>query len=245
MVLNKATITGIDGFIGKALAKRLVSMGWEVSPVLNKDSKYLFLFGSPSSNEWFKPALSYSVRETIENFLNAVDFCRENKIKLIYPSSGTIYQGQTAYSRTKFILDILNDIFSENTLGLRIFAGYGVGEATKGDYASVVYQFIKQMKAGIQPTIWGDGNQTRDFIYIDDIIDSIIRDIDMIGTVDIGTGINTSLNQVVKIINNKLHTKIEPIYIERPSQYIERTVCNNPVRFKISLEEGIERIINE
>jgi len=245
MKIYKATITGINGFIGSALNKKLQELGWETCEQLRPDVDYVFLFGSPSSNDWFGPALSYSVRETIDNFLNAADFCRDNKIKLIYPSSGTIYEGKTPYSKTKMILDILNDIYKDNILGLRIFAGYGVGEMHKGQYASVVYKWIQEMKVGKSPVIWGDGKQTRDFIYVEDIIDSIIKYKDMVGTVDIGTGLNTSFNDVVKIINKKLHTNIEPTYIDKPGQYVDETVCNNPCDFKITLEEGIEKIINE
>lgn len=245
MKTYKATITGINGFIGSALNKRLRELGWETNQQIRPDVDYVFLFGSPSSNDWFGPALSYSVRETIDNFLNAADFCRDNKIKLIYPSSGTIYEGKTPYSKTKMILDIINDIYKGDVLGLRIFAGYGVGEKHKGKYASVIYQFIQEMKSGKSPVIWGDGGQTRDYIYIDDIIDLIIRNKDLTGVVDIGTGISTSLVEIINMINEELHTKIEPNFIPKPEQYITDTICQNPCEFKVSLRDGIKRIINE
>ena len=239
----RATITGINGFIGSALNKKLLNMGWETYEELRPDVDYVFLFGSPSSNNWFKHALSYSIRETVENFLNAVDFCREHDIKLIYPSSGTIYQGDTDYSKTKKILDLLASMF-DKTLGLRIFAGYGIGEDHKTYYSSVIHSFIKEMKAGRQPVIWGDGNQTRDFIYIDDIVDQIIIEKDVVGTVDIGTGVGHSMNEVVEIINSKLCTDIKPTFDSKPSKYIENSVCKNPKPCSILLEEGIERMIN-
>lgn len=245
MKTYKASITGINGFIGNALNNKLLELGWETSEQLKPDSDYVFLFGSASSNDWFGRALSYSVRETIESFLNAVDFCRNNKIKLIYPSSGTVYEGRTPYSKTKMILDILNDIYQDNILGLRIFASYGVGEKHKGNYASIIYQFIKEMQSGKSPIIWGDGKQTRDFIYIDDVIDLIIKNKDSSGVVDIGTGISTSLLEIVNIINEELQTKINPIYIPKPKQYINDSICQNPCRFKISVRDGIKKIINE
>lgn len=245
MKTYKATITGITGFIGSALNKKLRELGWETSEQLRPDVDYVFLFGSPSSNDWFGLALGYSVRETIDNFLNAVDFCRDNKIKLIYPSSGTVYEGKTPYSKTKMILDIINDIYKGDILGLRIFAGYGVGEKHKGEYASVIYQFIQEMKNNKSPVVWGDGKQTRDFIYIDDVIDSIIENKDLTGVVDIGTGICTSLIEIINMINEELITKIKPTYIPKPEQYINDTMCHNPYKFKVSLRDGIRRIINE
>ena len=240
--MSRAAITGINGFLGSSLNKRLLSMGWETYPMLRADVDYVFLFGSASSNHWFEHAKSYNIRETIEGFINAADFCEKWGIKLVYPSSGTIYEGKNAYSKCKLILETLASLYP-NTLGLRIFATYGPGERHKKEYASIVYQFIKQMKKGKRPVIWGDGEQTRDFIYIDDVIENIVRNLDKEGTIEIGTGINHSLNHVVDMINKKLKTKIKPKYIDKPKNYIESTICKNPCPHKFTLGEGIERII--
>ena len=98
------------------------------------------------------------------------------------------------------------------------------------------------MKQGKKPIIWGDGTQTRDFIYIDDVIDNIIElsDKRTEGIYEIGTGINTT-NEVVSI--NKLGTDIKPKYIPKPDSYIQETPVK-AVPCKVSLEEGIKRIIN-
>ena len=240
--MTRATITGISGFLGSALNKRLISMGWKTYPTLRPDVDYVFLFGSPSSDHWYKYAKNYCIKETVENFINAAEFCEFNNIKLIYPSSATIYEGNTIYARSKRVLEALAPMFGK-TLGLRIFAGYGVGEEHKKEYASTIYLFIKEMKQGRRPVIWGDGEQTRDWIYIDDIIDNIIRFLDKEGTVDIGTGVNYSMNQVVDTINKVLHTRLEPEHIEKPKFYVENTICKNPCERKFSLEEGIKKIV--
>lgn len=238
----KATITGINGFLGNALNKRLLSEGWETYPMLRPDVDIAFLFGSASSNHWYEHALSYNIRETIGNFLNAADYCKEHNIKLVYPSSGTIYEGKNAYSKCKLILETLASLYPKN-LGLRVFATYGVGEEHKNEYASIVYQFTKLMKKGERPVIWGDGEQSRDFIYIDDVIDNIVKNLDKEGTVEIGSGVNHSLNQVVHTINKKLHTRIKAEYIGKPKSYIETTICKKPSPHKVTLEEGIGKII--
>jgi UDP-glucose 4-epimerase len=210
---------------------------------MRPDVDYVFLFGSPSSNHWFNYALSYSVRETVENFMNALDFCQTNDIKLIYPSSATIYEGTTSYAKTKKILELLADIHTVRSLGLRIFAGYGVGEEHKKEYCSTVYSFTKEMMAGKRPVIWGDGEQTRDWIYIDDIVDNIIKLKDKVGTVDIGTGSNYSMNEVVAIINDAMGTHIKPKYVPKPNSYIDKTICNNPIIYNTTLFEGVRKII--
>lgn len=241
--MKRASITGIDGFIGSSLNKRLLNMGWETFPTVRPDVDYLFLFGSPSSDVWYKYAFSYSIRETIENFINAIEFCTVNRVKLIYPSSATVYQGNTAYSRTKRVLEAIQSIYPAKVLALRIFAGYGVGEENKKEYASTVYQFTRQMVEGKQPEIWGDGKQTRDWIYIDDIIDNIIANLDKEGAIDIGTGVNTSTNDMIKKINEVLGTEIKAKYIDKPKNYINETPCKNPCKYHISLKQGISEIV--
>ena len=239
----KATITGINGFIGSALNKRLLREGWSVYPMLRPDVDYVFLFGSPSSDHWFRYAMSYCFRETIGNFISAIDFCKVNKIKLIYPSSATVYEKTTPYSKCKAILDDIASCY-DNILGLRIFAGYGPGEGHKEEYASIVYKFVNSIVKGERPEIWGDGTQSRDFIFIDDIVDAILESKQKTGFVDIGTGKSTSFNKVIEIINKMVPKRINPIYLKRPDHYIEETVCLHPCAYKISLEEGIKRILN-
>lgn len=63
------------------------------------------------------------------------------------------------------------------------------------------------------------------------------------GIYEIGTGINTSLNDIVKTINKVLGTNIEPKYIDKPDSYIQETPVK-AVPCKVSLEEGIKRIID-
>jgi nucleoside-diphosphate-sugar epimerase len=236
----KIGILGRNGFIGHALAKAFE--GHELSPYLKKDLDIVYFFGSPSSNIIFDNNLQYSLMETINGFLGTIQFCKDNDIRLVYPSSATVYNKNTAYARCKAILEEIHMAYDGNVLGLRIFAGYGEGEWIKKEYASVIYQWCVQMKHGIRPIIFGDGTQTRDFIYIDDIVDTIVSLKEETGIVDVGTGINTSFNDVVRMINNQLIKSIQPIYVNKPPHYVEETVCKNPIKAKVSLEEGIGRI---
>lgn len=234
----KVGITGSSGFIGSKLASYFPV--YFHSP--QKDLTMLYHFGSPSSEILFKEDMDWCFSETINSFLHMVRFCRDNNIKLIYPSSGTVYNKATSYARCKACLEEIHQAYGGNILGFRIFAGYGPGEGHKKDYASVVYQFCTMMKYGHPPLIYGDGNQTRDFVYIDDIVDTIIENSDKTGIIDIGTGINTSFNNLVKTINKVLGTNIEPIYVTKPTDYISETSCTKPIKSSVSLEEGIRRI---
>lgn len=226
-------IMGEHGFIGKALAKLDLPEG-------------VYFFDSPSSGVLFDKDLDYCVSQTLNDLMHVLKYCRDHDKYLVYPSSATVYNKNTNYAHCKAAVEEIVACYPMvKSIGLRISAGYGPGEVHKGEYASVVYQWCKEMKAGKSPVIFGDGTQTRDFIYEDDIaaaIQALAQD-KVTGVIDIGTGINTSFNQVVATINKVLGTDIKPTYVPKPKNYVPETVVQ-PVPFcKVSLEEGIRKII--
>lgn len=235
------TLIGRNGFLGSEIAKKLHK--FDTTP--NRFSNRIFFFGSPSSVILFNKNIDYCFRETINSFLEVCSLAKQNNIYIVYPSSATVNNKNNSYARCKAALEEIAQGYGIKSLGLRISASYGPGEEHKGEYASIVYQWCKEMKQGKQPVIWGDGTQTRDFIYIDDVIDNIIELADKRteGIYEIGTGINTSLNEVVATINKVLGTDIKPKYIPKPDSYIQETPVK-AVNCKVSLEEGIKRIIN-
>lgn len=223
-------IYGKDGFIGGALAKKDLPEG-------------IYLFDSPSSNVLFDEQFDWCVGKTVDDLLRVLARCRKTGEYLVFPSSATVYNKNTAYARVKSALEDLFLASGVPGLCLRISAGYGPGEAHKGQFASVVYQWTKQMMNGESPVIYGDGSQTRDFVYEDDIADTIAQWAweGKTGIHDIGTGVNTSFNQLVEYINTVLETHIEPIYVPKPANYVPETKVN-PVKTNISLYDGISRI---
>jgi UDP-glucose 4-epimerase len=236
-------ITGRNGFIGSALSRKMGRLGFRVSSYPKPNTEIIFHFGSPSSDLIFQGSLDYAVKETINSFISLASHCKMYGSKLIYPSSATVAFGRTPYSRIKAALEEIQKAYNIKSLGLRIAAGYGPGEGSKGEYASVIYQWCKLMKNGNSPIVFGDGSQTRDFIYIDDIVDSIVDFMKdgATGVVDVGTGEETSFNEVIHLINSRLGTTIEPSYVAAPDYYVQNTPCKAaPCNF--SLEEGIKII---
>lgn len=236
-------LSGHTGFIGNALIKRLGAIPVKVAELPRLHADYFFHFGSPSSQILFNEN-DLCIKETIEDFIKVVEFCKRRHLKLIFPSSACIYDNNNAYAHTKSALEEIVQAYDIPYLALRIFAGYGPGEAHKKHYASVVYQWVKDMQRGIQPIIYGDGTQSRDFVFIDDIVRTIAENLDTEGHLDIGTGVNTSFNEVVATINQVLHTDIQPMYIEKPQKYVKDTPCSNPLSSFIPLHEGIARMID-
>lgn len=227
-------LMGQDGFIGKALAKQDLPPG-------------VYFFDSPSSNVLFDDNLDYCMEQTIGDFLKVIQYCRDNDQYLVYPSSATVYNKNTSYARCKSILEEIALCYPEvKSLGLRISAGYGPGEIHKGKYASVVYQWCKGMQNGESPVIFGDGTQTRDFIYEDDIAWSIyvLAKQGRTGVYDVGSGFNTSFNEVVATINHVLGKEILPTYVDKPKQYVESTEVKPLVTPFYRLEAGIKALID-
>lgn len=235
-------ITGHTGFIGKALMEKLDCVPVDVHNLPRAHADYFYHFGSPSSNILFNEDQS-CIKDTIEDFIKVVEYCKKRHIKLVFPSSATVYANNNNYARTKSALEDIVEAYGVPYVAFRIFAGYGPGEGHKKHYASVIYQWCRDMKQGIAPIIYGDGEQSRDFVYIDDIVSFIISHKDNEGVFDIGTGRSVTFNAVVAIINDTLGTHIKPTHIPRPEQYIEETVCHNPLPTHITVRQGIAKII--
>lgn len=238
------TVMGRNGFLGSEIWNELKLRGNQLNTLPDKNSESIFYFGAPSSVILFNKNLDYCMRETIDSFLSLASLCKQNDIYLVYASSATVNNKNNSYARCKAILEEIHHAYGLKALGLRISAAYGPGEEHKGEYASIIYQWCKLMKNGERPTIWGDGTQTRDFIYIDDVIDTIMAmsENGVTGIHEIGTGINTSFNDVIATINKVLGTNIEPIYIKKPFDYIQDTPVK-AVRINTSLEGGIRKIL--
>lgn len=205
---------------------------------------YFFHFGSPSSVVLFNKYPKECRDITINGFLNVLNFCKENKTRLIYPSTGSLYSGlkpphsenaklkeefMNNYAKTKFDLEKIQKEHPEvNSLGLRIFAGYGPGEKHKEEFASVPYLFAKDMVQNKPPLIFGDGNQTRDFVFIEDVIEAILILAEKAKEpiINIGTGKATQFNELINIINEILGKEIKPRYIQKPNLYLESTLAD-------------------
>jgi ADP-L-glycero-D-manno-heptose 6-epimerase len=103
-------------------------------------------------------------------------------------------------------------------VGLRYSNVYGPGEAHKGRLASMIHQLAMQMRAGKRPRIFTAGEQKRDFVYIDDVVDANLCAMNAKAS-DVfngGAGRSWSFNEVVAELNRVLHTDLQPDYFDNP-----------------------------
>ena len=125
----------------------------------------------------------------VSGFLNILVAARDNKVKrIVYAASSSTYGDSQSmpkvediigkplspYAITKYVNELYADIFSKTygleTIGLRYFNVFGRKQDPNGAYAAVIPKFVSQLMAGDSPVINGDGNYSRDFTYIDNVI---------------------------------------------------------------------------
>lgn len=237
-----------------------------------------------------------SINEPIPSFmvntigtLNVLEAVRKtlsqrNPVKLmLYASSSEVYgtaqyvpmdenhpfNPQSPYAAGKAAADTLCSAYCHTykvpTVILRQFNTYGPNQSFKG-YSAVIPKFCSQILSGLPPTIYGDGTQTKDFHYIDDLINAYIlildkfEELDLFGrAMNFGTGIETSINELAKVVlevvsdkmSKEMRGKLEPVHLPlRPGEVMrfvaDTTLAKNKIGFKpkISLSEGISRYID-
>ena len=130
----------------------------------------------------------------IRGTLNMMEAARQNKVKkFVYASSSSVYgdhpvlpkvEGQegnllSPYALTKRVNEeygkLYYKLYGLDTYGMRYFNVFGRRQDPYGVYAAVIPKFLKQLMSGEVPTINGDGKQSRDFTYIDNVIEANLR----------------------------------------------------------------------
>lgn len=226
------------GMIGTAIKNELRRRGVTPTPYPDKQTKYIFDMRG-TTHQLYEQYGDFLSMEAVTRFENMVRFCKDRKIKYIWPSSALVLEKDTRFARDKAMMEKTNGVLS-----LRLFPVYG-NEAHKGENASVIYKWTEQMARGQRPTIYGDGTQGRDFINSRDVAIQAIELRDKVGVVNIGTGNLTEFNSIVRTINKVLRTDIQPIYVAAPGGYSEGIVSPNPVPTVVTLEQGIRRIVSD
>jgi UDP-glucose 4-epimerase len=167
----------------------------------------------------------------------------------------------TGYEASKMARERYGEYFRNHyglyVAGLRFFSvyqGYGGAEEHKGEYANVIAQFADDVANGRSPKLYGDGEQTRDFTHVTDIVRGIelAADYQLDGIYNLGTGESYDFNTVVEMINDELGTDVDPEYVENPipdDVYVHDT-CADYSKIhqatgwapQIDFQEGIERV---
>lgn len=291
----RALVTGAAGFLGQNLLRkldqlgakaialdnlslgRMASIGWFKGTKLRMDVRdkallslpggleVIFHFGAPCSVIQYGGDPVGSFCNTVLGFENVLKLARLKGAKLVYPSTGNVYESvvqsedappkpTNLYGCGKLAMERMARLCDDvESVGLRIFAGYGPREDHKGDVASIVTLFLRDILIDRTPLVWGDGSQSRDFVYVDDVVDGIAaaarKPVPKI--INLGSGKPRTFNEVVRVINECVGKDIRPRYVPKPDFYVEHTAADTTLMRKylkispISLEEGLARYSEE
>jgi len=181
--------------------------------------------------------------------VSLLEACRDVSVKrVILASSATVYGDQgvhpvnesmparpaVPYAVSKLAAEqylfTIGQLSNFETVALRIFNAYGPGQPLPPTHAPVIPQFVHQIMGSGSVVIFGDGTQTRDFVYIDDVVEALIRagqvpDIDR-QIINIGSGTEVSLNQLIEQIALIVGTKANVLYNRTASGGIARLVAD-------------------
>ena len=191
--------------------------------------------------------------------------------RVIFSSSSSVYGDQdvlpmvetmmpnpmSPYAAHKLIGEeyctLFSKIYDLSTICLRYMNVFGKRQDPGGEYANLIPKFIQKMSQGEIPTIFGDGEQTRDFVAVNDVVNANILAMKSrrVGIINIGSGKEMSVNQIAKILQEKLNVNIPPIHgpavIEPRRVVADITMAKNILGWEpnISFDEGIERMIKQ
>jgi UDP-glucose 4-epimerase len=146
---------------------------------------------------------------------------------------------------------VFADLFGLSTLSLRFFNVYGPGQSPDGPYAQLVPRTLAALHAGEQPTVYGDGTQSRDLVYVDDVARAVLAAVaaDTRGVLNIGSGTAVTVLDVVGAAARALGSDVEPRFLPARPGDVAHT-CADVTRAAqalgwtatIDLEEGLHRL---
>jgi UDP-glucose 4-epimerase len=154
----------------------------------------------------------------------------------------------------EYYVNTIGSLWGIETVSLRIFNTYGPGQAIPPTHAPVIPQLIRQALGEGSLVVFGDGSQTRDFVYIDDVVDALVTAATAEGIdrqiINVGLGRETSINQLVPIIERVTNRETHVLHVRAESGGVSRLVgdltlarrCLN-YEPQVDLETGLKLLV--
>jgi len=167
--------------------------------------------------------------------LNVLLAAKDNSVKkVVYASSSSVYgdtptlpkqeemlpHPQSPYAVSKVVgeyyCDVFHEVYGLPTICLRYFNVYGLRQDSNSQYAAVIPVFIERVSQNKPLIIYGDGEQTRDFTFVKDVVRANIlaAESDACGVFNIGTGKSISINRLAKLIIKVIGNDANLVYQE-------------------------------
>lgn len=215
-----------------------------------------------------------SLETNINGTQNVLLAARDQGVRrVVYASSSSVYGNtptlpkheemstapMSPYAIQKLTGELLCGVFTRiyglETVALRYFNVFGPRQDPASEYAAVIPRFLTALLKGQRPIVFGDGEQTRDFTYIENVVQANLlaaTSKDAIGAaMNIGCGERVSLNHVLQIAGELLGTRVEAEYREpRPGDVRDSLADINKARRllgykpEVNFKEGLARTLD-
>ena len=207
-----------------------------------------------------------STNDNLNATIKLLNACRANKVKkIIFSSSSSVYGDNTniplketeyplpksPYAASKasceLYLKTYHEAYGLNYVSLRYFNVFGPKQDKNSQYAAVIPNFISALLEGEKPIIYGDGEQTRDFIYVKDVVKANIKscECDYNGIVNVASGRKITINELYKIICETLGYDVEAEYLPERKGDIKHSLADVSKMKKINYEVDLEHFENQ
>ncbi len=236
---------------------------------------YIIHLAASSSAPMFADDLAGTFTNNIIGHVHVLEFARKHNVKkVLFASTSSIYGNNPVpltedqrvtppnfYSVSKHAQEETSNIYNQvhglEIIAFRFMSVYGLHEEHKGRFANLVSQFIWGMELGKQPTIYGDGTQTRDLTNVKDLVQAFKKAIETdkkFGFTVFNVGTSQAINMIdlMKILNEAMGTTIPPQLVENPiktgyvqNQQADLTKISRELGYQptVTIEEGVREIV--
>ena len=184
-----------------------------------------------------------SFRSNIQGTLKVMEWAKEHNVKVIYAGSSSKHHdpADSPYAMSKFlgeeVCKLYKKSYSVNVEISRFYNVYGPYATLDEKFGNVIGIWVSQAIKGKPLTIVGDGEQRRDFIHVDDLVDGLIRiansQLKHQDAWEIGTGINYSINELFEMFNKQFN--VSSINIDnQPGNYRQTLRINDDMIKKLN-----------
>ena len=234
---------------------------------------YVFHLAAVTSPPEFENLTGEGYEVNVMGTYNVLAASAKNNVKrVILASSSSVYGDireaareselpavySNFYPMTKRINEMTARLFSKyglETVSLRYFNTYGLGENSKGEYSSVIWKFIDAIRNNKKPTIFGDGKQSRDFVFVEDSARASVLAMKngIPGeSYNVGTGKSTDFNAAFQIVKDQMayegKAEYRPIPLKSYQMFTlaDMTKTRKELKFepKYDLTAGIREILS-
>jgi UDP-glucose 4-epimerase len=164
--------------------------------------------------------------------------------RVVFVSSGAVYGEQSVqplredlppdprspYAVSKlaaeYYVRTIGALWGIETVALRVFNAYGPGQPLPAAHAPVIPRFLKHAFTGASLVVYGDGSQSRDYIYVDDVVDALAaastaQDVDR-RVINVGSGAETSVRELVALVGSVTGRKVDALYSKSENGGVSR-----------------------